>query len=94
MSFHGHAEGTRNGSWNGTTGGMGREVVAQRGLEEPKQARGQGGADVHAHTSTSVCTLCMGQHAGPRTQGPRSASSQMPTGGLDGSGKTGWATCS
>lgn len=44
-----------------------------RGLEEPKQALGQG-AEVHTHMSTPVCTCVHGQHAGPHTQGPSSAS--------------------
>lgn len=66
----------------GLVGWDGREVVVQRGLEE-------------SHVSTSVCTLCMGQHAGPHTQGPQLCiQSQMPTGAWMEVKKMGWATCS
>lgn len=72
VSFHGHAEVTRNRGLEWDNWWVGREVVDQRGLEEPKQAWGQG--QKFAPMSTSVCPLCMGQHAGPHTQGPSSAS--------------------
>lgn len=73
MSFHGHAEVTRNRGLEWDNWWYGRKVVAQRGLEELKQAWGQG-AEIHTHMRTSVCALCLGQHAGPQTQGPSSAS--------------------
>lgn len=38
--------------------------------------------------------VCMGQHAGPHTQGPNSASKVRCTEGLGRSDKMGWASCS
>lgn len=92
MSFHGYAEVTRDGGWNGTTGGMGQEVIAQRGLEEPKQARGRGQIFTPMSTPMGTCAWVNMQDHIPRDP-PLHPKSDAHM-GLDGSDKTGWATCS
>lgn len=88
VSFHGHAEVTRNRGLEWDNWWVGREVVDQRGLEEPKQAWGQG-AEVRTHEH-----ICVSPVHGSTCRTAYPGTQLCIHRGLDGSDKMDWATCS